>query len=342
MDNYQRPGKRTVSGKESIDLNRVRLFVRVVEDGSFTAAAKRLGLPKSSVSKGMTALEKSLGVRLLQRTTRALNLTDAGRSWYQQVRPALASLTDSTASLSARAAEPRGRVRFTCPPDANDFVARYVARFRRQYPQVHIDVSLVSRHVDLIAEGFDLALRVGELKDSSLVVRKVHDAALALYASREYLRQHGAPKRVADLARHPCIALNAPSGRAVWTLTAASGETESVEVSCPITTDVVQFVARAVVSGLGIALLPEHMANGVRELQRVLPEWRRLGGAMCVVSPSRGYEPRAVSLFKEGLIAELLKFNPERCARSAQHLLGGEGPRRPSSRRRRPAAASDP
>src|SRR3954453_22755389 len=103
MTNYGPPRQRTVAQGETIALNRVRVFVRVVEDGSFTAAAKRLALPKSSVSRAVTALERSLGVRLLQRTTRALHLTDAGRSWFQQVRPALASLADSAASVSAQA-----------------------------------------------------------------------------------------------------------------------------------------------------------------------------------------------------------------------------------------------
>src|SRR5262245_61617158 len=106
MTNYPSGRQRTVASDGTIDLNRIHTFVRVVEDGSFTAAARRLGLPKSSVSRNITALERSLGIRLLQRTTRALNLTDAGRTWFQQVRPALASLTDSTASVRALGTEP--------------------------------------------------------------------------------------------------------------------------------------------------------------------------------------------------------------------------------------------
>src|SRR5258706_3294839 len=128
MANYGIRGQRTVATDSTIDLNRVRAFVHVVEDGSFTAAARRLGLPKSSVSRSVTALERSLGVRLLQRTTRALHLTDAGQTWFAQVRPALASLTDSTASVRELDAEPRGLVRVTCPPDSDDLLVGYVAR----------------------------------------------------------------------------------------------------------------------------------------------------------------------------------------------------------------------
>lgn len=321
MANYRGSRQQTVVQNGPIDLNHIRVFVCVIEEGSFTSAAKRLGLPKSSVSRSVTALEKSLRVRLLQRTTRALHLTDAGRSWFQQVQPALTSLADSTASLSARADEPRGRVRFTCAPDGHDLIARYLARFREQYPLVQFDVSLTSRHVDLVAEGFDVALRAGDLKDSTLVVRKLHDTTLSLFASRAYVKRHGAPKRVADLARHHCIGMNAPSGRAVWALSSASGETESVEVSFVLTADLMQFAGRAAVEGVGIALLPEMLAGGVKELQRILPEWRRFGGSLSIVSPSRGFEPRAVTLFKEGLVDELAQLTEERCLRSGERLL---------------------
>lgn len=323
MTNYRSSPQYTVARNGTVDLNRVRVFVQVVEDGSFTTAAKRLGLPKSSVSRSVTALEHSLGVRLLQRTTRALHLTDAGKTWFQQVRPAMTSLADSAAALSSRAATPRGRVRFTCAPDANDLVARVVARFRRQNPHVQIDVSLTSRHVDLVAEGFDLALRAGDLKDSSLVVRKLHESALGLYATPAYLKRRGTPKQVEDLARHDCIVMNSDSGRAAWTLTNAAGDSQTVEVTATVSTDLLQFAARTVLSGLGIAMLPEMVFGAIPELRRVLPDWRRVGGSLSLVSPSRGFEPRAVTLFKEELIAELAKLNPGRCARTARQVFQG-------------------
>lgn len=324
MANYEATGQRTVAHIGTIDLNRVSTFVRVVEDGSFTAAARRMGLPKSSVSRAITALEKSLGVRLLQRTTRALHLTDAGRTWYQQVRPALASLTDSTASVSALGTEPRGRVRISAPPDTDDLLLGYVAGFRHRYPEVQLDVSFTSRHVDLVAEGFDLALRAGELKDSSLIVRRIHTTDLGLYASHAYLKRRGTPKTVPDLARHDCIGMNAPSGHAVWSLLGPEGQQEQVEVPCAITTDVLQFAGRSAVAGLGIALLPEVVAGGTPELLRVLPGWRRVGNALCVVTPSRGFEPRAVTLFKEGLIAELSKLSEVRCTKHGAKMLGAK------------------
>ena len=216
MANYVSRGQRTVAASETIDLNRVRVFTRVVAEGSFTAAARKLGLPKSSVSRSVSTLERTLGVRLLQRTTRALSLTDAGRAYFQQVGPALESVTSSTASVRARGTEPSGRVRISAAPDGAEQLADYVAQFRAQYPRVQVDVSFVSRHVDLVAEGFDLALRGGFLKrDSSLVMRKLMTTNHVLYAAPAYLRSRRPPKTVAQLKDHDCIGYNSTTGRGV-------------------------------------------------------------------------------------------------------------------------------
>ncbi|MBK7863042.1 MAG: LysR family transcriptional regulator [Archangiaceae bacterium] len=318
MANYGSKTQRAVADDATIDLNRVHAFIRVVEDGSFTAAAKRLGLPKSSVSRSITALERSLGVRLLQRTTRALHLTDAGRTWFQQVRPAVASLTDSTASVRALGTEPRGRVRVSAAPDATEWLSSYVARFRKKYPKVQLELSFSSRHVDLAAEGFDLAVRAGTLTDASLVVRRIEASNLTLFASAAYLRRAGAPKRLAELAEHECIGMNAQGGRVTWSLTGPSQALESVELDCAVSTDLLGFAARACALGMGIALLPEVFAGS--ELVRVLPQYRKVGGSLNVVSPSRGFEPRAVALFKEGLVDELLKMTAKCTKHVAKQL----------------------
>ncbi|MBL8953120.1 MAG: LysR family transcriptional regulator [Myxococcaceae bacterium] len=305
-----------------MDLNQVNTFIRVVEDGSFTGAAAKLGLPKSSVSRAVTALEKSLGVRLLQRTTRALHLTEAGRTWFQQARPALASLTESAASVSALGTEPRGRVRMSAPPDSEELLSGFVADFRRRYPLVQVDVSFSARHVDLVAEGFDLALRAGELKDSSLVVRRIHESRLGLYAAPSYLKKRGTPRTLEDLTQHDCIVMNAPSGRATWRLSGPAGEPETVEVNVAIGTDTMQFAGRMALAGLGVAMLPQHVAARVEGLKRVLPEWQRVGSFLSIVSPSRGFEPRAVTLFKEGVIEVLGHLTGPQCTEKAKRAFG--------------------
>ncbi len=318
MANYPPRRQRTVAREATIDLNRVHAFVRVVEDGSFTAAARKLGLPKSSVSRTITALEKSLGVRLLQRTTRALHLTEAGRTWFQEVQPALASLTDSAAAVMTLGTEPRGRVRITCPPDSGDLMLPFVKAFQKRYPRVEVDVSFSARHADLVAEGFDLALRAGELKDSSLVVKKLRSTDLALYASPAYLKRAGTPRSLGELARHACIGMNAANGRTLWALTGPNGELENVEVRCSLSTDLVTFAASAAIDGLGIALLPDICTSD--ELVRVLPGYRRTGVGLNLVSPSRGFEPRAVTLFKQEL-AQYILDSVKGCQQAA--LRGG-------------------
>ena len=319
--------QRTVAQHDTIDLNRVRVFISVVEGGSFTAAALRLGLPKSSISRSVSALEKSLGARLLQRTTRALSLTDAGQTYFQQVRPALESLSESAATVHALGAEPRGRIRVSCSADSEDLLCQYVVRFKKKYPKVQIDLSFSSRHVDLISEGFDLAVRAGVLKDSSLMSRKVLATDLALFASPAYLKRRGAPKSLADLTRHDCIGNSSQTGRAVWTLTNPEGEEQSVEVELAVSADLVQFVGRAAVQGLGIVLMPETFALGLTEvpagLVRVLPGWKQLGNGLYLVWPSRGYEPKALTLFKEGLMETLSHVNSSACGAISRQKIGG-------------------
>jgi DNA-binding transcriptional LysR family regulator len=316
MGNYEHSRQRTVAENEPIDLNQVRAFIGVVEEGSFTAAGRSLGLPKSSVSRSVTALERSLGVRLLQRSTRAVHPTDAGSTYYQQVRVALDSLNESAASVRAMGTEPRGRVRISCPTDTHDLIAGYVAKFVSHYPRVQVHTSFSSRHVDLVAEGFDLALRGGELQDSSLVVRRIMSTDLGVYAAPTYLRRRGAPRTPAELAHHEAIGFNAPSGSVRWTLSGPEGREESVDLRCTITTDLMRFACDTSVQGLGLVLVPEVLGEKLvesDELERVLPGWRRRGAGLSVVSPSRTFEPLAVRLFKQGLIEELTALYEHRC-----------------------------
>ena len=297
-----------------MDLNHVAVFTRVVELESFTAAAKQLGLPKSSVSRTVTRLEEQLGVRLLQRTTRTLHLTEAGQAYYERARVALGSLEEAALAASNLSVEPRGIVRMTAPGDMGAFnLAGIVARFVRKYPLVHVELSLTGRTVDLVGEGFDLALRAGKLRDSSLVARKIGSDSLGLFASISYLRRRGRPKTLAELAHHECVLFRATNGKAEWRLTGPSGE-QRVTVRGPINADEMGFVQQAVSAGVGIGLVPQ---IGIRlaakggdqpETVRLLPEFSLPGGDLNVVTPSARFLPASVTVFRDFLVAELTQL----------------------------------
>ena len=290
-----------------VDLNDVAAFVRVADGGGFTAAATVLGVPKSTVSRALSRLEQTLGVRLVQRTSRAISLTDAGRAYYLRVRDAVTGVSEATADVVDLGAEPRGTIRVTAPPDLGQvLLAGVVARFVQQYPQVRVEVLLTSRRVDLVAEGFDLAIRAGALSDSSLVARRMGSADMGLFASVGYLKKRGTPATVADLAAHDFV-LFRPMPRTV-TLRGPTGE-ETVTVHGPVESDDLLFVQRMAVEGSGIALLPLFYsgceARAEREgLRRVLPAWVVKGSEFAVVSPSARQEPRRVKLFREAIVAE--------------------------------------
>jgi len=298
----------------TMDLNHVAVFARVVELESFTGAAKQLGLPKSSVSRTVTRLENELGVRLLQRTTRKLHLTEAGQAYYERARVALTGLEEAASAATNLSAEPRGTVRVTAPADTGIMdLGELVGRFVRKYPLVHVEISLSSRFVDLVAEGFDLALRAGKMADSSLVARKIGNDTLGLFASPAYLRRRGRPKSVPDLANHDCVLFRGTHGKSEWKLTGPRGE-ERVTVRGPLNADEMSFVQQAVSAGVGVALLPMigvrlAAARGRLPLPvRLLPEYSVGGNSLNVVSPSARFQPASVIAFRDFLIAELTEL----------------------------------
>ncbi len=300
-----------------MDLNHVAAFVRVVQEGSFTAAAKALGLPKSSVSRSVAQLEEDLGVRLLHRTTRKLHLTDAGSEFHRRVARALTDIDEATAAASDLQRELRGPIRITAPVDLGvSVIAPIVARFVRKHPNVSIDVHLASRIVDLVAEGFDLAVRAAAVRDQSLIARHVGNLDLGLYASSRYVARRGVPKKLSDLDAHDCVLLRSDAGNYPWRLTHTSGTEQVVEPRGAIAGNDISFLKKVVLAGGGIALLPVFYASREEErgkLVRVLPEWRVARSAVYVVYPSARYVPQRVIAFRERLVRELGKI-AHRCA----------------------------
>jgi DNA-binding transcriptional LysR family regulator len=292
------------------DLNRLALFVRVVEASSFTVAARSLGLRTSSVSRGVARLEEELGVSLLHRTTRNVSLTDAGRAYYDRVREALSGVEEATADVLEKGYEPQGVVRLTAAPMfAAEFLADALGRFVQRYSKIRLELVLTSRHVDLVEGGIDIAVRLAKLRDSSLVARKLVASELRCFAAPSYLRRRGTPKSLRDLVSHDCLLYRPEAGKNTWRLTGPTGD-ETVEVTGAIGADDLAFLHRATLSGSGIGLLPlilaiQHVEKG--ELVPVLPEYGMRGGAIYLLSPPARHKLARVRLLHDFLAAELPK-----------------------------------
>ncbi|HEX4450256.1 MAG TPA: LysR family transcriptional regulator [Kofleriaceae bacterium] len=284
-----------------MDYNDLALFTRVVERGSFTAAAQAAGLPKSSVTRSIARLERALGVRLIQRTTRQRGVTDAGRELYERVRGAVAAIEEASEAIREQGHEPRGVVRISALPDVDLMgVPELLAQLHGKLPSIHVELSLSGRIIDLVADGFDLAIRAGRLGDSSLIAKKVGNTHTALYAAKAYLKKRGKPKALADLKAHDCVLFRGKNGRARW---AFEGDGE-VEIDGVLGTDDFGFLARALEAGMGIGPLPMFMADRL-ELERVLPDHTMAGGPVHVVMPSASYVPARVTAVRDALVAHL-------------------------------------
>jgi DNA-binding transcriptional LysR family regulator len=291
-----------------MDLNRAAVFVRVVDEGGFTAAARVLRLPKSSVSRSVALLEEDLGARLLQRSTRKLRLTEAGSAFYERASRGLAGVQEAAAAVADLQGLLRGPIKITAPVDAGVWLlSPLVARFVAEHPGVHIELVLTTRMVDLVAEGFDFALRAGVLTDSRLVARRLRASPLGLYASPDYLKQRGTPLKVIDLLNHDCVMFRPDRGRARWKLTGPDGE-QTLEVRGPVGADDFTFLQRMVAAGSGIGLLPGFLCQagvGRGELVRVLPDYTWAAGDFHLVYPSARYLPQRAAAFRDFLLQEL-------------------------------------
>jgi DNA-binding transcriptional LysR family regulator len=277
-------------------------FVSVVEHGSFRAAAQALGLPRSSVSRRVAELERKLATKLLQRTTRKLRLTREGEGYYEHCERAFAELRKAERCLEHQQDQPTGVLKVTAPVGLGPAVlAELVAQYSRRYPQVQLFLELGDRYVDLVGEGFDVAVRAGPLEDSSLVARRVLIDALELVASPEYLDRAGTPGTLPDLKAHSCLLSRSEGGRAVWSLTGPDG-VDSVEVTGPVRASDLGFVQLLAERGLGVALLPR-LAVGkslaVGKLVRVLPRYSSAQSPISIVTPSAAYLPAKTKAFVE-------------------------------------------
>ena len=240
----------------------LQAFVAVVEAGSFTAAADRLDVAKSAVSRRVSALEERLGVQLLRRTTRRLNLTDTGQSFYEHSARILADLDEAEAAVGQEHGELRGNLRVALPMSFGlRHMSKPIAEFNRRHPRVTFDLNLNDRRIDLVEEGVDVAIRIGRLADSTLIARRLFEARTVLCASPGYLEEHGTPHTPDDLLNHDCLAYSNLPDPGRWVCKDAASERHSVNVQVVMTASSGDFLCAAAAEGLGIALQPTFIAG---------------------------------------------------------------------------------
>lgn len=237
-------------------------FVRAAQYGGFSAASRQMGISAAAVAKNVAGLEKALGVRLMNRSTRSLALTEEGRAFLGPVRDALATLDDAVDILAARRAEPAGQVRCTVGNSfGRVFMLPLLGDFARRFPSVHLEIDFDDRHVDPVREGYDFAIRGGRSTDSALVSRLIARFSTVLAASPDYLRKHGVPAGIADLDHHALVTTRfLSSGTSNWPIVGADGELHSFVPQGVLTLSDPESVTIAAVSGIGIAQIGTHHA----------------------------------------------------------------------------------
>ncbi|MCG2593324.1 LysR substrate-binding domain-containing protein [Ramlibacter sp. XY19] len=275
------------------DLNDMLFFAEVVDRGGFAAAGRALGLPKSRLSRRVADLEARLGVRLLQRTTRKLSLTQAGEIYHRHCVAMREQAEAADEAVARVQTEPRGTVRMTCPVTlAQTTIGPILPRFLAAHPQVRVDMLVTNRVIDLVQEGVDIALRVRTTLDDSgtLVVKNLGPTGGALVASPQLLQRFGQPAAPEELRNLPTVAMSAADGRASWRLVGPKGEEHDVQHFPSYTADDLLTLKFAVLQGTGMCVLPDYMcAEELRkgELVPVLPGWAPPMAQVLAVFPSR-------------------------------------------------------
>ena len=255
----------------------LQTFVTVVETGSFTAAADRLDVAKSAVSRRVSALEERLGVQLIRRTTRRLNLTETGASFHTHCVRILADLEEAESAVAQEHGELRGRLRVALPLSFGLLhMDQPIAEFSRRHPRVGFDLDLNDRKVDLVEEGIDVAIRIGRLRDCTLIARKIFESRTVVCGGPEYLREHGVPETPDDLRKHTCLVYSNLVDPDRWTYIDASGQQKVVTIKPAMTVNSGEFLCAAASLNLGIIMPPTFIAHeAIRrgDLVSILTDW---------------------------------------------------------------------
>ncbi len=292
-------------------LTGMAVFARVVEAQSFTTAAAQLGMSRSAVSKAIAGLESRLGARLLNRTTRRLALTEVGQAFYERCARIVAEAEEAELAVSHLQATPRGTLRISAPVSfGNLHLAPALPDFLRRHRELRVDIGLADRMVDLIEEGYDLAVRIGALPDSSLIARRIADNHLVVCASPDYWRRRGRPSDPRDLTRHACLTYAYQHNPNEWPFVGPDGRF-TVHVDGPLISNNGDLSMAAALAGLGVVVLPcflcgSHLAAG--RLEPVLCDWMTPPSGIHAVYPHARYLSAKVRAFVDFLVE---RFGPQ-------------------------------
>jgi DNA-binding transcriptional LysR family regulator len=293
----------------------IAIFAAVVREGSFTRAADRLELSTSQVSKCVNRLERALGARLLQRTTRRLRLTEAGSALYENSSPALAAIEDAKLAVSKLQGAPRGRLKISSSTAFGTMqLPQIIAQLNQQYPELDIELVLEDRLVDLVREGIDVAIRItGEAPDSGLVYRRLAPNRQVMCASPAYIEKRGLPRTPADLAAHDCVAHSARTTPRLWQLVGPEGEQVSVQINGRPTINSALAVRQAALEGLGIIELNSYLVGDdivAGRLVRLLPQYRPKGLHIYAVYAERRFLAPKIRVFVDAMLARIAPEPP--------------------------------
>jgi DNA-binding transcriptional LysR family regulator len=295
----------------SVNLNRLAAFAAVVESGSFTAAAEKLGLTKAMVSQHVSRLEKELGIGLLTRTTRKVTPTETGAAFYADCAQVLQGVEAAIARAGGGSEMPAGTLRLTTAEDYGfEVVVPALARFMHEFPAVKVELVATDQVVDLVAGRFDLAIRTGWLRDSSLRATRLGGFDQVVAAAPAYLKKFGAPRRPEDLAKHRWIALTLLRSALTWTFTAKDGKAQTVRVSSTVSTNSTASLRAFMREGVGISILPQYMLDAdirTGRLVRLLAGWSLPQGGVHAMYPNARYTSAKVRAFVDFLRAYLAR-----------------------------------
>ncbi|MEO1204958.1 MAG: LysR family transcriptional regulator [Pseudomonadota bacterium] len=280
----------------------LEIFARVARTGNMSAAGREMGLSPAVVSKRVSLLEERLGARLFQRTTRQLTLTETGEGYFKRVVDILSLVDEAEDFVSRRNTKPRGQLKVTAPTSfSRHHIAPYLREFLTRYPDIELDFHLTDNFVDIIRDGFDVAIRIGELQDSSLVAKKIAPDTRVICASPDYIKENGEPETLADLEHHNCLAAGAQD---IWRIKGPDGE-QHYRVRGNIRSNSSEFIREALLSGLGIGLrstwdISAELESG--DLKVVMPDYAGSSNvAIYAVYPCREFMPAKVNVFIEFL-----------------------------------------
>ncbi len=298
----------------TINLHAAFIFVQVVLSGSFTGAAKALDIPKSTVSDKVAELEKELGVTLMVRTTRKLNLTDIGKEYFKKAEFAVRQLQSAGEEASEAQSRPYGKLKITAPAQLTFFnIADVVAEYRKKYPEVIVDIDFTDRSVDLIAEDYDIAIRVGHLEDSGLKAKRVGTSFFIAVASPSYLKRAAILRYPEDLEQHKCIKFS--SFLSVWELRNDRGKSRKVDVPDSVSTNSLSAMKILIAHGEGIGLIPLELCKQELETNKfvhVLKDWYTAEVPVHVVYPPQRYSSPKVREFIPLLESRMRELLPGR------------------------------